>query len=113
MWRAATRAVSVLVPLVLAAGCGGSSSTRTYTVPSPAMLPTFNAGQKVDVERISGPPAVGEIVIFAPPSGSQATTPVCGNRHQELGHAQAGARPGGTRRVVVIKRGVAGPGARG
>jgi signal peptidase I len=112
MWRAAARAVSVLVPLVLAAGCGGSSSTRTYTVPSPAMLPTFNAGQKVQVERISGPPAVGEIVIFVPPSGSQATTPVCGNRNQGLGHSQACARPGGTPRGVFIKRVVAGPGDR-
>jgi signal peptidase I len=117
MWRrAATKAVSVLVPLVLVAGCGGNSSTRTYTVPSPSMLPTFNVGQKIQVARISGPPAVGEIVIFNPPSGElqgSPRPPGCGDRHQGPGHSQACSKPSGRKgRVLAIKRVVAGPGDR-
>src|SRR5262245_15230534 len=75
--RCAARLV-VLAALVLAGaafGCGESSSerTRTYEIPSEAMLPTLDVGDEVTVNLDAyseAAPEPGDIVTFHPPQGA-------------------------------------------
>jgi signal peptidase I len=59
-----------------ASGCGGDGDgrlLREYRIPSPAMAPTIAVGDhvKADVTAYDhAPPERGDIVIFAPPTGS-------------------------------------------
>jgi signal peptidase I len=99
-----------------AATTGSSSSvatglTRTYRVPSGAMLPTLHLGERIVVSLDPKyTPHLGDIVVFHPPTGSDSALPVCGNRRQGVAHSAACSRPTPVRSSqVFVKRIVAGP----
>ena len=102
----------VVVLAVLLAGCGGGEPTRSYRVPSAAMLPTLPPGSHVTVALDPKyVPKVGDIVVFHPPSGAEPGSPVCGNRDQGAGHSAACDMPtAGESSLTFIKRIVAAPG---
>ncbi len=54
---------------------------KTYRIPSGSMEPTLAIGQRVLVNRVGthfGDPSVGDIVVFHPPAGADATPAECG-----------------------------------
>ncbi len=86
---------------------------KPYRIPSPSMVPTLQIGQRVLANRTINHPSVGDVVVFHPPSGADAITPVCGDPQQGDGHAQPCGQP--TRAEssqTFIKRVVGGPGDR-
>jgi signal peptidase I len=84
---------------------------KPYRIPSGSMLPTLKVGERVLVDRVGHrvgrDPAVGDVVVFHPPAGSEADT--CGNADRRPG--QACDRPTSNRAdVTFIKRVVGLPG---
>lgn len=57
-------------------------AVKPYRIPSASMEPTLQAGDRVLVNRFShrlgAEPHVGQIVVFHPPLGADASPPVCG-----------------------------------
>jgi signal peptidase I len=122
--------VSPFVAALLLTGAGGSARPSaavaspahaapgvvTFRVPSPAMEPTLHSGDEITVDTHTyraHNPMGGDIVVFHPPAGADLLAPVCGDRRQGLGHAQACGVP--TRRrsgQELVKRVVALPGDR-
>jgi signal peptidase I len=122
--------VAWLLLALAACGCGKSSSTtitlappapaaapsslRPFRVPSGAMEPTINVGDRVWVHELTSPPHVGDIVVFHPPTGAQEASgePQCGpSPHVVVEGTQACAEPVPHEAgVQFIKRIVAGPG---
>ena len=86
---------------------------KPYRIPSESMVPTLEIGQRVLVNRIGarfGPPEVGDVVVFHPPSGAEAGNE-CGSGPPPQG--QACDEPTSEKADVnFIKRVVAGPGDR-
>jgi signal peptidase I len=68
---------AIVVAVVLIAGGGSSGGdTTTYKVPSESMAPTFKIGDTltVDLDAYAGSePAVGDVVVFRPPSGAESS----------------------------------------
>src|SRR5436309_1053696 len=87
---------------------------KPYRIPSPSMVPTLKIGQRILANRLISHPSVGDIVVFHPPKGADATTnPICGNPAQGAGHSQACDQPTAAQSTqTFIKRVVAGPGDR-
>lgn len=84
---------------------------KPYRIPSPSMEPTLGIGQRVLTNRLINHPSVGDIVVFHPPHGADAATPVCGDPAQGAGHSQACDVPTPQESSqTFIKRVVAGPG---
>ncbi len=82
---------------------------RPYRIPSAAMLPTLEVGDRIVVDPGGEKPQVGDIVVFHPPAGAERE-PQCAVRPKPR---QACPKP--TRRtadVTFVKRVVAGPGDR-
>ncbi len=87
---------------------------KPYRIPSESMVPTLEVGQRVLVNRLGmhfGDPKVGDILVFHPPSGAEASPPSqCGD------HPPTGAacdQPTSTKSSVnFIKRVVGVPGDR-
>lgn len=107
-------AVVALVALVLA---GDSGNTKTYTVPSEAMEPTYDVGDKLSVNLDAydgGEPDVGDIVVFHPPTGVDNGGVECGmtiNGQQPNEVGMVCPKPTGEEsRQTFLKRIVAGPG---
>lgn len=100
-------AVIVILGLVLPF-IGGLiiQSILGYRVPSEAMEPTMKVGDRFLVNRVSGDPGRGDIVVFHPPQGADSNT--CGVPHSPN---QPCPRPTSQRSDVnFIKRVVAEPG---
>jgi signal peptidase I len=59
-------------------------AVKPYRIPSASMEPTLHVGDRVLVNRFShhlgAEPAVGQIVVFHPPSGAEVAAPRCGRR---------------------------------
>jgi signal peptidase I len=57
-------------------------AVKPYRIPSESMEPTLHVGDRVLVNRLShrlgAEPEVGQIVVFHPPSGADASPPRCG-----------------------------------
>jgi signal peptidase I len=57
-------------------------AVKPYRIPSASMEPTLQVGDRVLVNRVShrlgSDPQVGQIVVFHPPLGAEASPPVCG-----------------------------------
>ena len=58
-------------------------AVKPYRIPSGSMEPTLHVGDRVLVNRFShrvlgNDPKVGDIVVFNPPRGADASQPVCG-----------------------------------
>jgi signal peptidase I len=84
---------------------------KPYRIPSPSMVPTLDIGQRVLANRLISHPSVGDIVVFHPPAGADAPTPVCGDPSQGSGHPQACDKPTAqASSQTFIKRVVGGPG---
>jgi signal peptidase I len=82
-----------------------------YRVTSGSMEPTLAVGGRVAIERRTGPPAIGDIVVFHPPQGADPVVPVCGTAAQGAGQPQAcGVPTAEDPKITFIKRVVAGPG---
>jgi signal peptidase I len=69
---------TALLAPALIVGCGGGGG-ETFRVPSEAMVPTYRVGDEVDVDTNAKDVGRGEVVVFHPPSGAEAS--VCGGSH--------------------------------
>lgn len=83
-----------------------ASFLRPYRIPSHAMEPTLERGDRIVTLRHAGV-HVGDIVVFHPPAG--AARPDCGVR-PSAEQMCAQAVGGEDRRISLVKRIVAGPG---
>jgi signal peptidase I len=85
---------------------------KPYRIPSTSMVPTLEKGQRILVNRMATHPALGDVVVFHPPSGATNDSgPQCGDPEQGPGHAQPCDRP--TQRAssqTFVKRVVGLPG---
>jgi len=86
---------------------------KPYRIPSESMVPTLVKGQRVLVNRIGerfGPPDVGDIVVFHPPTGAEDGGGTCGATPPQ---GEVCNQPTSQEASVnFIKRVVAGPGDR-
>jgi signal peptidase I len=81
-WRKATFELALLVAVALGfALCVQAYAVKPYRIPSSSMEPTLHVGDRVLVNRFShrigAQPHVGEIVVFHPPAGADASPPQC------------------------------------
>jgi signal peptidase I len=86
---------------------------KPYRIPSESMVPTLVKGQRVLVNRIGerfGPPDVGDIVVFHPPTGAEDGGGTCGATPPQGEVCNEPTPQQAT--VNFIKRVVAGPGDR-
>jgi signal peptidase I len=106
-------AIIVVTALALALGIQ-KFLVKPYRIPSPSMVPTLAVGERVLVNRIGDrftDPAVGDIVVFHPPSGAEAGEDQCGAPNQGEGQNQPCGRPTSRKSDEnFIKRVVGGPG---
>jgi signal peptidase I len=85
-------------------------SVGKYLVTSSSMEPTLQVGQQVAAANL-GTPAIGDIVVFHPPTGARAANPVCGVSDQGSGSTQPCDTPVPRESsAAFVKRVVAGPG---
>src|SRR5689334_19024070 len=111
--------------MVLAGGCGGSSSHNAssqrsarlihYTVPNPGMEPTIKSGSHLTIEQVHLKPRLGEIVAFHPPTTASPTKLTCVDIDQ--GPGQPNRQPCGKRakresNMLFVERIVGMPGDR-
>jgi signal peptidase I len=86
---------------------------KPYRIPSESMVPTLVKGQRVLVNRIGerfGPPDVGDVVVFHPPTGAEDGGGTCGATPPQ---GEVCNQPTPEKADVnFIKRVVAGPGDR-
>jgi signal peptidase I len=86
---------------------------KPYRIPTSTREPTLHVGQRVLANRLINHPSVGDVVVFHPPKGADATPPVCGNPAQGGGHQQPCDTPTPAESgQTFIKRVVGGPGDR-
>lgn len=60
---------------------------KPYRIPSASMAPTLAVGQRILVNRLDTNPQLGDIVVFHPPVGAIAPSPLCGNPEQGVDRA--------------------------
>jgi signal peptidase I len=85
-------------------------SVGEYRVTSGSMEPTLQVGERLTATSSSAP-AIGDIVVFHPPTGAHAVNPVCGVSDQGGGSSQpCGAPVAQESSAIFVKRIVAGPG---
>jgi signal peptidase I len=77
---AAIITLAIALPVAAAIVLFGVLDARAYRVPSEAMLPTVELGDRLVTTKTSGAER-GDIVVFKPPTG--AVTNSCGLRHSE------------------------------
>jgi signal peptidase I len=77
---AAIITLAIALPIAAAIVLFGVLDARAYRVPSEAMLPTVELGDRVVTTKTSGAKR-GDIVVFKPPAG--AVTNSCGVQHSE------------------------------
>jgi signal peptidase I len=87
---------------------------KPYRIPSGSMIPTLDIGQRVLTNRLDTHPALGDIVVFHPPQGATAPSPVCGASDEGFNHPQACGQPtpAESNQTPFIKRVVGLPGDR-
>ena len=101
-----TVAVAVALALLIQAFV-----VKPYHIPSSSMVPTLDIGQRVLANRLDTSPSLGDVVVFHPPHGADALTPVCGSGSQGAGHRQACDTPTASESAqTFIKRVVGLPG---
>jgi signal peptidase I len=61
---------------------------KPYRIPSGSMIPTLTVGQRILVNRLDTHPALGDIVVFHPPTGAN-NAGVCGNPSQGVSDDKA------------------------
>lgn len=84
---------------------------KPYRIPSGSMIPTLDINQRILVNRLSGNPSIGDVVVFHPPHGADLPGGVCGDQNQGPGHGQACDVPTPQESSqTFVKRVVAGPG---
>jgi signal peptidase I len=71
---------------------------KPYRIPSASMEPTLDVGDRVLVDRFSHrvlghDVKVGDVVVFHPPAGADAPSPVCGAQDQGQGTATPCGKP--------------------
>lgn len=81
---------------------------KPFRIPSESMVPTLKIGQRVLVNRLAGDPERGDVLVFKPPKGAEAST---------CGVSSSGAQPcpestPGKAETYYIKRVVGLPGDR-
>jgi signal peptidase I len=87
--------------LIIAAGLAvtlQAYAVKPYKIPSGSMEPTLHVGDRVLVDRFShrilgGEPKVGDVVVFHPPHGADASSPTCGDTAQGEGTPTPCSRP--------------------
>jgi signal peptidase I len=94
------RAFELVLTVAVALGLALSVqayAVKPYRIPSESMEPTLKPGDRVLVNRFShrlgSEPEVGQIVVFHPPSGADASPPRCGAPHAGPGTSMVCSRP--------------------
>jgi signal peptidase I len=89
-------AFTIALALVLALAVQ-AYAVKPYRIPSPSMEPTLHVGDRVLVNRFShhlgAEPEVGQIVVFHPPQGAEASPPRCGDGVQSSPRRSPCSRP--------------------
>lgn len=99
--------VSASVAVAAVAGCGsGGDGDGEYRVPSESMLPTYNVGDVVEIDKDPDSVGVGDVVVFYPPEGAELNT--CGIEHPD--NQPCPEPTEGKGETLFIKRIVAKPG---
>ncbi len=115
-WRSLYETIFVVVLAIGLAFGIQAAVAKPFKIPSESMVPTLEVGERVIVDRVSyrfSAPEVGDIVVFQPPVGAEATHVgrACGVPRKP-GQACPKAWPERSDGVPFIKRIVAGPGDR-
>ncbi|HTU86238.1 MAG TPA: signal peptidase I [Solirubrobacteraceae bacterium] len=101
-----TVAIAVVLALLIQAFI-----VKPYRIPSGSMIPTLDINQRILVNRLSGNPSIGDVVVFHPPHGADLPGGVCGDQNQGPGHGQACDTPTPQESSqTFVKRVVGGPG---
>jgi signal peptidase I len=95
-----SRAFELAVTLAVALGLALSVqayAVKPYRIPSGSMEPTLQVGDRVLVNRFShrlgSEPKLGQIVVFHPPSGADASPPRCGEPREGADSGTPCSRP--------------------
>ena len=108
--RLGRRVLAVAALALAGLGLVMHHSVGQYRVTSSSMEPTIQVGQQVAAASL-GAPAIGDIVVFHPPTGARASNPVCGVSEQGSGSTQPCDTPlPQESSAIFVKRVVAGPG---
>lgn len=108
--RLGRRLVGLAVLAVAGIGLFMHHDVGQYKVTSSSMEPTLQIGQRLAAAS-SVTPAIGDIVVFHPPSGARAADPLCGVADQGSGSNQPCSAPVTQEsNSIFVKRVVAGPG---
>jgi len=108
--RLVRRLVGLAVLVLAAVGLYLHHGVGNYRVTSGSMEPTLQIGQRLTATS-SIAPAIGNIVVFHPPTGAHAANPVCGVTGEGSGSSQpCGAPVPQEASGIFVKRVVAGPG---
>jgi signal peptidase I len=109
--RREVRVLAVAVLAVVGVWLSLRPHLSYYNVASGSMEPTLPVGDRVAVNRSSGAPQVGDIVVFHAPGGADPATPVCGADAQGAGYPQpCGVSTPQRSGTTLLKRVIAGPG---
>lgn len=109
--RLGRRLLGCAVLVLACVGLVAHREVKNFKVTSGSMEPTLPIGDRVTVEPGTQVPAVGNIIVFHPPSGARPIDPVCGSSAEGAGTTQpCGVSTSRESSAVFIKRVVAGPG---
>ncbi|MDQ3759017.1 MAG: signal peptidase I [Actinomycetota bacterium] len=80
---------------------------KPFQIPSEAMEPTFSPGDRILVNRLSGDPSIGDVVVIHPPDGADPGGMACGVERKPTQLCPEGTDEPSDQKF--IKRIVAGP----
>jgi signal peptidase I len=108
--RLGRRLVAVVLLALAGLGLAVHHHVGQYRVTSSSMEPTLQVGEQVTATT-SVAPAIGNIVVFHPPTGARISDPVCGAGAEGSGSTRpCGASVAQESSAIFVKRIVAGPG---
>jgi signal peptidase I len=83
-------------------------AVKPFQIPSESMKPTLGQGDRILVNRLSGDPEIGDLVVFHPPTGADGIARECAVERKPTQSCPEGTSEPSEQNFV--KRVVAGPG---
>ncbi len=105
-------ALAIVVAIVVVVLANpGSAHLESFRIVDPAMAPSLNPGQTVQVDRGMRSPGLGRIIVFDPPAMAMTPGAGCADPAQGAGHRAACDRSSPAKSsAILIKRVVGLPG---